>query len=242
MALPSGLLPRIRDLTTSRQLSKYIRQRKQGVAQALARVRDRLGRSPEEAVAALLTALTHADNGGNPWDDSGMVAAHLEALGHLAPATPQARVFCRQAPSSLEVLILGSNMALPQGRLRRGCRTSRGTQQVLRTHTCAANDVAAAERKHFARFGPCGSRALVDKSSTTEQVMDAAADGDVAAGDTRAVAVMNYTLKLFATTSAKLQGPWPHRPQVMQQLVRVLRRALATRGGAEPHSDWAAHS
>lgn len=61
----------------------------QGVVRALAMTRDRLGRSPPEVVDALLAALKHADNSGNPWDDSAMTACHLEALGHLVPATTQ---------------------------------------------------------------------------------------------------------------------------------------------------------
>lgn len=52
-------------------------------------MRDRRGRSPAEAVDALLAALQNADAAGSVWDDSGMVAAHLGALGGLAPASPE---------------------------------------------------------------------------------------------------------------------------------------------------------
>lgn len=61
----------------------------QGLARALATVRDRHGRSPSEAVDALLAALQNADSAGSVWDDSGMVAAHLEALGQIVPASPE---------------------------------------------------------------------------------------------------------------------------------------------------------
>lgn len=61
----------------------------QGLARALAAVRDRRGRSPPEAVDALLGALRGGDAAGSLWDDSGMVAAHLEALGCIAPSSPE---------------------------------------------------------------------------------------------------------------------------------------------------------
>ncbi len=61
----------------------------QGLARAVAVVRDRWGRSPDGACGALLGWLRDADNAGNAWDDSALTAARLEALASLRPASPQ---------------------------------------------------------------------------------------------------------------------------------------------------------
>lgn len=61
----------------------------QGIARAVALVRDRRGRSPDGACDALLGWLRHADNAGNAWDDSALTAARLEALASLRPSSPQ---------------------------------------------------------------------------------------------------------------------------------------------------------
>ena len=71
----------------------------QGVIRALAALRDDRSFSPDSIVEAFLAALQHGDNAGNPWDDSALTATYLEALGNLAPSSPQVGVSgCRNEP------------------------------------------------------------------------------------------------------------------------------------------------
>ena len=56
---------------------------------AIASVRDEAHASPPEAVDALVDALTHEDNRGNLYDDSGFLSSLLQGLGYLAPANPK---------------------------------------------------------------------------------------------------------------------------------------------------------
>ena len=63
----------------------------QAVALAIGSVRDRQGLTPPEACDVLLDALKHADNAGNAFDDSNMLAAHAEALGHVRVQSGEVR-------------------------------------------------------------------------------------------------------------------------------------------------------
>lgn len=62
------------------------------MALAIGSVRDRQGLTPPEACDVLLDALKHADNAGNAFDDSNMLAAHAEALSHVRVRSGEVRV------------------------------------------------------------------------------------------------------------------------------------------------------
>ena len=55
----------------------------QALAVAIGSVRDGRGLSPPEGVQQLVDSLEDADNSGNVYDDSAMLAAYAEALGRV---------------------------------------------------------------------------------------------------------------------------------------------------------------
>lgn len=74
------------------------RTRRQALPLAVAAVRGADGGSPAEAAELLVEVAAGADNRGNPYDDAGLTAALVTALGGLRPRSPEVPAPPRAAP------------------------------------------------------------------------------------------------------------------------------------------------